>query len=116
MQRCTVAKWLLILALVFVFGYFGIDKFVHPKTWILWLPDWMNNLGGLPLTSWLKLIAVAETLFAILLLIPIRAVQRVGVILITLHMLGILTQVGWNDIAVRDIGLMVSGIALLALL
>jgi hypothetical protein len=30
--------------------------------------------------------------------------------------LAVLTQVGWNDTAVRDIGIMVSAIALLALL
>ncbi len=116
MQRCTVAKWLLVFSLVFVFGYFGIDKFVHPQTWVYWMPDWMEGMGGLPNLSWLKLIAIAEILFCILLLIPVRSVQRIGIILITLHMLGILTQVGWNDIAVRDIGIMMSGIALLALL
>lgn len=116
MQRTTTAKWLLIFSLVFVFGYFGIDKFVHPNTWIAWLPDWMDGLSGLPNSAWLKLIAASELLLALLLIIPIRSVQRIGVILIILHLLGILTQVGWNDIAVRDINIMITGIALLALL
>ncbi|UPA22206.1 hypothetical protein K8942_04065 [Candidatus Peribacteria bacterium] len=116
MQRPNSAKWLLIISLVFVFGYFGIDKFINPLTWLGWLPAWMDGLGGLPKDSWLKLVAILEILFAILLLIPVKTVQKIGVILITLHMLGILTQVGWNDIAVRDIGIMMSGIALLALL
>ncbi len=116
MQRPNSAKWLLILGLVFVFGYFGFDKFLHPLVWIGWLPLWMDNLGGLPSAAWLKLIAASELLFAILLLIPVKRVQQTAAILIILHLLGILTQVGWNDIAVRDIGIMVSAIALLALL
>jgi|CXWL01.1.fsa_nt_gi hypothetical protein len=116
MQRTNVAKWLLILALVFVFAYFGIDKFMHPLLWIGWLPSWMDGLAGLPKESWLKLIGASEILFALMVLIPFRHIQRIGVMLIILHLLGILTQVGWNDVAVRDIGIMISGIALLALL
>lgn len=116
MQRTNIAKWLLILGLVFVFFYFGFDKFLHPTIWIAWLPDWMENMGGLSKDAWLKLIGASEILFAILLIIPIKRVQQTGVILIILHLLAILTQVGWNDTAVRDIGIMVSAISLLALL
>lgn len=116
MQRTNIAKWLLILGLVFVFGDFGFDKFIHPDIWIGWLPNWMDNLGGLPKDAWLKLIGSAELLFAVLLLIPVKRVQQTGVILIILHLLGVLTQVGWNDTAVRDISIMISAIAVLALL
>lgn len=116
MQRPNSAKWLLILSLVFVFGYCGIDKFIHPLTWIGWLPVAMDGLGGLPKESWLKLIAIAEIFLAALLLIPVKTVQKITVILMVLHMLGVLTQVGWNEMAVRDIGIMMSAIALLALL
>lgn len=116
MQRPNSAKWLLILSLVFVFGFFGIDKFVHPLTWIGWLPVWIDGLGGLPKDAWLKLVGAAEIIFALLLLFPVKRVRQAGVLLLIVHMLGILTQVGWNDIAVRDIGIMISAIALLALL
>jgi uncharacterized membrane protein len=116
MQRTNIAKWLLILGLVFVFGDFGIDKFMHPNVWMGWLPDGMDGLGGLPKDAWLKLIGAAEILFAFLLLIPVKRVQQTGAILVILHLLAVLTQVGWNDTAVRDIGIMVSAIALLALL
>ncbi len=116
MQRNSVAKWLLILGLVFVFGDFGIDKFLHPIFWIGWLPSWMDGLAGLPKDGWLKIIGALEILFSIFLLIPVRKLQQTGAILMILHLIGILTQVGWNDVAVRDIGIMVSAIALLALL
>lgn len=116
MQRTNVAKWLLILALSFVFASFGIDKFLHPIIWMGWLPTWMNGLAGLPVESWLKLIGASEILLAFMVLIPLRSIQRIGVMLMILQLLGILTQVGWNDVAVRDIGIMISAIALLALL
>ena len=116
MHRPSVAKWLLILALVFVFGYFGIDKSLNPFIWVGWLPGWMDGLAGLPKESWLKLIGASEIFLAILVLVPVRRVQQIGVLLMIVHLLGILTQVGWNDVAVRDIGLMVSAIGLLALL
>ncbi len=116
MQRTSTAKWLLILSLVFVFGYFGFDKFAHPLTWIGWLPVWMDNLGGLPKNLWLNIIGALEIIFAIMLLIPLRKVQQAAAILMILHLIAVLTQVGWNDVAVRDIGIMISGIALLALL
>ncbi len=116
MQRPNSAKWILIASLIFVFGYFGVDKFINPLTWIGWLPAWMDGLGGLPKDSWLKLVGAAEIIFALLLVVPVKRVQQIGVFLIIVQMLGILTQVGWNDIAVRDIGIMMSAIALLALL
>jgi hypothetical protein len=49
-------------------------------------------------------------------LIPVRLVRQIGAIMIALHLVAILTQVGWNDIAVRDIGLLLSALALLALI
>lgn len=116
MQRQSTAKFLLLAALAFVFGYFGIDKFVSPEIWIGWIPLWMDGLLGMSLDTWLSMIGALEVLFALLLVIPIRLVQRTGAVLIALHLLGILTQVGWNDIAVRDIGLLLADLALLFLL
>jgi uncharacterized membrane protein len=116
MQRQSLPLWILTAGLVFVFGYFGIDKFVHPEIWIGWIPPWMEGFVGLPRETWLSIIGFSEASLAILLLIPVRIVQKIGALLIVLHLIGILTQVGWNDIAVRDIGLLFMGIALFMLL
>ncbi len=106
MSRITVARWILILGIAFVFLYFGIDKFVHPKTWIGWMPDWMDGLLGMKNDLWMQIVAVTEIMIAIALLIPVRILQQVASIAASLHLLAILSQVGWNDIAVRDIGLL----------
>lgn len=116
MQRQSLGIYTLIAGLVFVFAYFGIDKLVHPELWIGWIPMWMENLMGMPRETWLTVIGITEILLAVLLLIPKRIVRQTGAILIALHLVAILTQVGWNDIGVRDIGLLLSSIALFFLL
>lgn len=116
MQRESYAKWLLIAGLAFVFGYFGIDKFVHPDIWIGWMPTWMDGLLGLNRDVWLNITGAAEVVIAVLLLIPVRVVQRAGAILVALHLIAVLTQVGWNDVGIRDIGLLLSAISLAFLL
>lgn len=109
------AHGLLTAALLTVFLYFGIDKFSHPTIWIGFLPLWMNGLLGLSAELWLPLIGAVEILLALLLLFPVRKVRQVACILIALHLLAIITIVGWNDIGARDAALMLSALALLFL-
>ncbi len=116
MQRQTFAIWSLKIGLIFIFGYFGIDKFLHPLLWIGWIPPWMDGLLGMTKDVWLQIIGGMEMLFALLLLIPIRPIQKTGAALMALNLIGILTQVGWNDMGARDFGLMMMSIALFLLL
>ena len=116
MQRQSIARWILVAGLVFVFGYFGVDKFLNPLDWIGWIPDWIDGMMGTSKNIWLQIIGGSEILFAAMLLIPVRNLQRAASILMALHLLGVLTQVGWNDVAVRDIGILIADIALLFLL
>ena len=116
MPPVTVARWTLILGLSFVFLYFGIDKFVHPFTWIGWIPKWMNGLFGLKINLWLQIIGTTEIVIGAALLFPVRFIQQAASILASLHLVGILTQIGWNDIAVRDTGLLSMATALFYLL
>ncbi len=116
MQRQNSAKWILVASLAFVFGYFGLDKFMNPDIWIGWMPMWLEELMGFTREQWLMITGATEMFFAILLLIPHRRVQQAGSILVALHLLAILTQTGWNDIAIRDIGLLLSSVALFLML
>jgi hypothetical protein len=62
---------------------------------------------------WIKIIGGAEIIMALLIVIPSRIARMTGSALIVLHFLGILSQVGINnDICIRDIGLMLSSVAL----
>ena len=116
MDRKQLAKYLLIGALVFVFGWFGLDKLRNPILWSGFLPLGMDGLFQVGNDTWIVVIGILELLFAFLLLIPVRRVRQVAATLMVLHLVGILWQVGWNDIGVRDIGLLISGVALLVLL
>lgn len=106
MSSITTARWTLILGIAFVFLYFGIEKFTDPKTWIGWMPAWMDGLMGYKVDLWLKVIGATEIVIGAMVLVPVRLVQKIGSLLASLHLVGILTQIGWNDIAVRDTGLL----------
>lgn len=116
MQRKAFANALLTAGLAFVFLYFGIDKFVHPQFWIDWMPMWMEGLMGLSRNGWMVITGAAEILIAMMLLIPIRNIRQTGAFLCALHLVAVLTQTGWNEIAVRDIGLLFMSLGLFALL
>ena len=111
MNRIVVARWILLVGLAFVFLYFGVDKFTHPKTWIGWMPDGMNGMMGMRNNGWMQIVAVTEIIIAIMFLVPVRSIQRTASVFGSLHLLAILTQVGWNDIAVRDIGLLLMSVS-----
>ncbi len=116
MDRNRIAKYVLIGSLVFVFGYFGIEKFINPELWVGWLPDSIDGFLGLSKYQWLNFFGVVEIASAIALLIPVRRLQQLATAGIILQLIGILTQTGWNEIAVRDIDILLGAVALLILL
>lgn len=80
------------------------------------MPSWMDGLLGLEVEMWMNIVGVAEFVLGVLLLIPYRKVQIVACSLIILHLLFVVFQVGWNDIGIRDIGLLGAAVSLLLLL
>ena len=116
MQSITTARNILLLGLAFVFLYFGIDKFEHASLWIGWIPEWMDGLLHMSADRWLRIIAVTEIAIGAALIIPFRLIRQIAAIGATLHLVGILTQVGWNDVGIRDIGLLAMAVALFFLL
>lgn len=116
MDRKSLAKYILIAALVFVLGWFGVDKLRDPYFWATYLPLWMDGLFGIPGDSWIIGIGFFEMLLAVLLLIPVRRVRQVATVLIVLHLASVVSQTGLDDIGIRDIGLLISAVALLLLL
>ena len=116
MDRKHLTNLLLTAGLVLVFGWFGIDKFNNGFLWVGFLPGWMDGFAGLSKNLWIQIVGAVEILLALLLLIPVRRVRQAGALLIALHLVAILWQVGWNDVGVRDIGLLFMSVALLTAL
>ncbi len=116
MDRKGLTTLFLTAGLVIVFGWFGIDKFRNAFLWVGFLPAWMDGFAGVSKDVWIIVIGTIELLLALLLLVPVRRVRQTAALLMALHLVGILWQVGWNDIGVRDLGLLFSSLALLCLL
>ena len=115
-ERNTDARLILIASLAVIFGYFGIDKFINPLIWIGWIPPWMDGLLGMSKDVWLRIIGVVEITIALLLVIPVVRIRKIGTGIAIIYLLGILSQTGFNDLGARDFGLLMSALALLALL
>ncbi len=116
MTNTTIARYTFAAGLAFVLVVFGIDKFLHPLVWIGWIPKSFDGLIGMSQGTWLKIIGALEVLLAVFVLVPKSLVQKIASVLIALYLTAILTQTGWNNIAVRDIGLLFMATGLFYLL
>lgn len=116
MERVQASRGILMTAMIVVFGIFGIDKFIRPLVWLGWIPEWTENMSGIPREIWLRVAGGIELLLAAALLFPHRLVRRIAAWGMVVHLTMILTQTGFNDLFIRDVGLLLSAIALAILL
>ncbi|OGJ64299.1 hypothetical protein A3C37_05475 [Candidatus Peribacteria bacterium RIFCSPHIGHO2_02_FULL_53_20] len=112
MDRVKIARETLMTAMITVFGLFGIDKFIHPAAWLGWVAPWIENLSGISRGTWLRVAGGYELLLAAALVFPHRLVRRIAAWGMVIHLIFVLTQTGFNDLFVRDLGLLLSAIAL----
>lgn len=101
------SQLVLRLGLTFVFGWFGIDKFLHVSTWYGWIPAWLSFV---PQNMFLYVLGVLELVAAILLLGG-RFVRFASLGCAAL-LIGVVASFGINEITVRDIGLIAMALAL----
>ncbi len=117
MERKRLPEYLLTAGMVIVFAWFGIDKFRNAYLWTGFMPAWMDGfLGYSTKDVWIGVVGALEIIFAAMLLVPIRRIRQAGAVLIALHLAAVLMQVGWNDVGVRDLGLLLASVALFFLL
>jgi uncharacterized membrane protein YphA (DoxX/SURF4 family) len=88
-----------------VFLWFGLNQLFNSSSFLGWLPQWAYNFQIKPLTL-ILLNGLFETSLAILLLLGLFT--RASALLLSLHLLPIIFGVGYNDIGVRDFGLLVA--------
>ena len=90
-----------------VFLIFGIWQFVNPSSWEGYLPAFVvSNFNA---ATFIFLNGVFDSLIGTLLISGVFV--RVSSLLGIVHLLGIVFSLGWNDVAVRDIGLLIVLIA-----
>ncbi len=103
----SYAPVVLRIGLSFVFLWFGINQLLDPASFLGYMPSWnviSSIVSLLPSTEFLIMInGSIEIIFGLLLLVGLFT--RVAAVILALHLLGITIGLGYNDIAVRDVGL-----------
>jgi len=103
------------IGLAAVFLWFGVDKFFHPDYWIsAWTPMWIVDFVarfGINSTSLAYLFGIFELLVGISLIttVFIRIFSFLSIIFLAL----IIVFFGFNEVIIRDIGLIGGFLAIL---
>lgn len=119
------APIILRIGLSIVFLWFGISQLINPESFIGYVPEFLydhpNDMNhehplqlahNLPLTSHMIIMGngAFETIFGLLLLLGMFT--RISALLLAIHLLIITIGLGYNDIAVRDFGLVIATISI----
>ena len=103
------ALTLLRLGLAFVFIWFGISQLQNPSQWISFLPSWVA-LVPISAIGFVLINGLFEIVAGVLL--ALGAWTRITALLLALHLFGIAFSIGYNAIAIRDVGLAFATLAL----
>lgn len=103
--------------LVFLFLWFGFSQVTAPGNWVSWVPEWLvvslsNPTFGLDMPA--QTIVLLNGAFEVILGLALAAgfMTRWVALLLSLHLLLIAYEVGYNDIGVRDFGLAIATLSL----
>ncbi len=111
------------ISIALVFLWFGINQLLVPKDFMGYLPSWViQDAAGfghyfhsiimlLHLTPAMIIFfnGLLETVLGLLLLVGLFT--RVSALLLGLHLLSIAFSLGYNDVAIRDLGLFLVSIS-----
>lgn len=119
------APIILRVGISLVFLWFGLTQLINPQSFLGYVPDFLidhplemnhehpfQSLHNLPLTAHIIIMGngAFETIFGLLLITGLFT--RISSLLLALHLFGIMITLGYNDIAVRDFGLIVATVAI----
>lgn len=97
------------LGLAVVIMWFGMSQLLQPDMWISWVPAWTEALGLTPATVVL-LNGIFESIAGLLLFFG--AFTRYVALLLFVHMILIVFDIGLTQIGMRDLGLAAGFLAL----
>ncbi len=91
------------LGISFVFLWFGINQLIDPETFMGYLPDFLLT------TSYAHTIVIFNGCLDLVLgmLLLIGLYTRLASLIIVVRLLAIILNLGYNDVAARDVGLMI---------
>ena len=90
-----------------VFFLIGIDQLLKPDLWASYFPDWITTFSSI--STFVTLNGIFDAAIGAFLLLGLltRLVSAIAV----LHLLGVIYTLGYNDIAIRDLGILIAAIA-----
>ena len=119
------APILIRISISLVFLWFGISQVINPESFFGYIPQWiyphsveiihehaLQSMHNFPLTPHLIIMSngVFEIIFGFLLLLGLFT--RLDALVLSLHMILIILNIGYNDIAIRDLGLLMATISI----
>lgn len=91
------------VALSLVLLWFGLNQIFNTSAWFAWLPSWTNSLPVSPAVL-ILFNGFLEVVLGVLLILGLFT--RIVSLVAAIHLLTIVFSLGYNDVAVRDSGLM----------
>ena len=101
MKKESLGLLLFRIGLGGVFLLFGIDKFFHPVFWAGYIPQWFTLVSAGTL---LVVLGIVEAILGAMVLVGFGT--RFAASISALMLLGIIISLGYNEIMVRDAGLL----------
>jgi uncharacterized membrane protein YphA (DoxX/SURF4 family) len=92
------------IGLSLVFLWFSISQFIAPDSWMGYIPSFLSGFSNLIILIYMN--AAFELVFGAMLLLGVFT--RVSALLLGLHLIGIVFSLRYNEIAIRDFGLMMA--------
>ena len=105
--------FLLRIGLGLIFFWFGFTKFTNLEEWLAFIPPWIESILPISINSFLYIQGAIETLIGILLIIGILV--RLSSFVAALILITIIFTLGFNDLALRDFGLLMMALSLIIL-
>ena len=98
------------IGLAGVLLWFGSHEVFDPASWMGYAPDWATHLGFISVQNLIIFNGIIELILGLCILFGFFT--RVAAALMIVHFIPIIASLGYNEIAVRDVGLWFSALAL----
>jgi uncharacterized membrane protein YphA (DoxX/SURF4 family) len=110
MTRQEIGYHVLRLGLAALFLWFGFSQLLDGVNWVSWVPAWAVSLLHIPPAMIVLLNGTFEVVAGGL--IALNIFTRWAALLLALHLVVLVFDIGANAIGVRDFGLMAASFAL----
>jgi len=97
------APVVLRIGLAIVIMWFGLSELIHPIVWTSYIPNWLANLTHLQLMTLVTVNGFVEV--ALSLLLAFGILTRWVALLLFLHMVAIVGDVGLSALGMRDVAI-----------